>query len=121
MYKYYFEKLDVWQLSKDLIKSIYRLTSGLPGSEKYGLISQTQRASVSIASNIAEGSARITAKDQANFTMMAYSSAMELLSLLIVANELGFLSDAEDHELRTKIDAIAQKLNVLRKAQLSNN
>ena len=65
MYTYSFEKLQVWKDAKELAKVIYALTGNFPAEEKFGLISQLRRASVSIASNIAEGSARQTSKDQA--------------------------------------------------------
>lgn len=58
MYVYSFEKLEVWIESKDFTKSIYLITSKFPDSEKFGLISQLRRASISICSNIAEGSVR---------------------------------------------------------------
>jgi hypothetical protein len=63
MYSFYFEKLEVWHLSRELTKSIYKLTDSFPVEERYGLISQIRRASVSIANNLAEGSARKTQKD----------------------------------------------------------
>lgn len=77
MYTYSFEKLEVWNESKEFTKSIYTITSIFPDQEKFGLISQLRRAAVSICSNIAEGSARSTYKDKAHFTTMAFSSAIE--------------------------------------------
>jgi four helix bundle protein len=68
MFVYSFEKLEVWQDSKELLKEIYNLCSDYPGDEKYGLVSQMKRASLSIVSNIAEGSSRRSYKDQAHFT-----------------------------------------------------
>ena len=62
MYTYSFEKLDVWVESKKLSKDIYTITSKFSPGEKFGLTSQLRRASVSICSNIAEGSARKTNK-----------------------------------------------------------
>ena len=55
MYIYSFEKLEVWNESKEFTKSIFTLSSNFPDSEKFGLVSQLRRASVSICSNIAEG------------------------------------------------------------------
>ena len=60
MYIYSFEKLEVWNEAKEFAKSIYFLTSKFPDSEKFGLVSQLRKASVSICSNVAEGSARKT-------------------------------------------------------------
>jgi four helix bundle protein len=53
-----FRKLDIWIDSRDLVKEIYKVTSTLPESEKFGLISQMNRCSISIPSNIAEGSSK---------------------------------------------------------------
>ncbi|GAB4303655.1 MAG: hypothetical protein Kow0068_25860 [Marinilabiliales bacterium] len=84
LHLYSFEKLDVWQESKELVKSIYKLTTNFPENEKFGLISQLNRAAISIASNIAEGNSRITSKDKSHFMTIAYSSLMEVTSLLII-------------------------------------
>ena len=62
MYTYSFEKLEVWKESKELIKLVYQITSNFPVEEKFGLSSQSRKSSISIFSNIAEGSARITNK-----------------------------------------------------------
>ncbi len=80
MYVYSFEKLEVWKESKKLTKIIYQITSHYPENEKFGLTSQLRRASISVCSNLAEGSARITPKDKAHFSTMAYSSLIESLS-----------------------------------------
>ena len=64
-YKFSFEKLEVWQLSKDFIKEIYKITKRFPINEQFGLVSQINRASVSVASNLADGTSRVSYKDQA--------------------------------------------------------
>ena len=66
MFTYSFEKLEVWVESKNFSKSIYLITYKFPDNEKYGLISQLRRTSISICSNIAEGSARNSFKDKAH-------------------------------------------------------
>jgi four helix bundle protein len=119
MYIYSFEKLEVWQLCRKLIVKIYSSSSNFPDDEKFGLISQLRRASISIASNIAEGSSRNTSKDKANFYQIAFSSLMEVLNQLIISVDLGFLENQKLVELRIQIDEIANKLNALRKSQLS--
>lgn len=95
MYTYSFEKLDVWKESKKFTKLVYALTTKFQDSEKFNLTSQLRRASVSICSNIAEGSARTTEKDKARFTTISFSSAVEVLNQLIIAKELSFLSEEE--------------------------
>ena len=120
MYKFYFEKLEVWKDAIQLTKEVYKLSRKFPDDEKFGIISQIRRASVSITTNLAEGSGRSTQKDQANFTTMAYSSLMEVLNLLIVSVELEYLEEEVYLEVRDKIEMIANKLNALRNSQLKN-
>ncbi|MBA7536673.1 hypothetical protein ES705_28937 [subsurface metagenome] len=120
MYTYSFEKLEVWQLSRKLVKEIYTITSVFPDEEKFGLVNQTRRSAISIASNLAEGSSRNSSKDKANFSQIAYTSLMELLNQLIIAVDLGYLIEDILANLRLLIDEIANKINALRKSQLKN-
>jgi four helix bundle protein len=83
-----FKKLEVWMLSFQVAKEIYVIAENLPSSEKYGLISQIQRAAVSIPANIAEGSKRTTDKDFAQFLNIAHGSAAELETLLLLARDI---------------------------------
>lgn len=117
MYTYSFEKLEVWNESKEFSKSIYSITSTFPDQEKFGLISQLRRAAVSICSNIAEGSARNTYKDKAHFTTMAYSSAIEVINQLILSFEMDFISEEIYSNLRIQLESITNKLNALRNYQ----
>ena len=87
MYVFSFEKLEFWLEVKEFSKMIYEITSNFPDTEKFGLTSQLRRASISIASNIAEGSARKSYKDKAHFTTMAFGSAVEVLNQLIISFE----------------------------------
>ena len=119
MYVYSFEKLEVWNEAKDFAKSIYVLTSKFPDSEKFGLVSQLRRASVSICSNIAEGSARSSYKDKAHFTTIAFGSTVEVLNQLILSFELNFISENDYLKLRLDIESVTNKLNGLRKFQIS--
>ncbi|MGB1042914.1 MAG: four helix bundle protein [Tenacibaculum sp.] len=120
MYIFSFEKLEVWKESKSLCKKIYALTEEFPSSEKFGLTSQLRRASVSIPSNLAEGTSRITNKDKAHYTTISFSSIMEVLNQLIIAKELGFISEEKYNNLRKDIYKITNMLNALRKAQLNS-
>ena len=117
---YPFEKLRVWQSARSVIKNVYRTTKAYPRSEVYGLISQTNRAAVSVAANLAEGASRTSRKDQAHFPQTAYGSLMELACLLIVAVDLEILSADRETKLREEIEAISRQLNALRAAQLSS-
>ncbi len=118
MYTFSFEKLNVWQLSRNLIKEIYLETNQFPVEEKFGLTNQIRRATVSISSNIAEGSSRTNPKDKAHYTQIAYGSLMEVLCQIIIANDLDYLSKEKLNYFRNIIDEIANKLNALRNSQL---
>ncbi len=87
-----FEKLDVWQKSMEWVDKIYRIVSEFPSEEKFGLSSQLKRSSLSVASNIAEGSGRSSAKDFARFVEIAYGSLMEAICQCTVAKRQGFLT-----------------------------
>jgi four helix bundle protein len=114
-----FEKLPVWIDSKELVKLIYASTAKFPKEEKFGLSSQLRRATISVASNLAEGSSRTTNKDKAYFSTMAFSSLMEVLNQIIIAKELGFIPEDEYNILRDQIEKRSNKLNALRKTQLN--
>ncbi len=118
MHTYSFEKLEVWQLARKMVVSIYKLTALFPPEEKFGMISQMRRASVSICSNIAEGSGRKTAKDQAAFYNTSYSSLLELLNQLIIAVDLGWLPAEQLIQIRREIEILSNKLNSLRNFRL---
>ena len=110
-YLFPFEKLEVWQLAKELVLSIHNISKGFPANEQYGLISQINRAVISVASNLAEGSSRISQKDQAHFSQLAYGS------LLDIAKELGFIKEQEYKKLRQSIGVLSSKINALRGSQ----
>ena len=114
-----FHKLQVWHLAKELVKVVYAFTKGFPVDEKFGLVSQINRAAISVASNIAEGSGRTSRKDQAHFTQLAYGSLMEVACQLEISMELGFISDEGLQTLNRSIQVLAEKLSALRSSQLS--
>lgn len=119
MHIYSFEKLEVWKLAKDLCVYIYKLTGTFPNDEKFGLVSQMRRASVSIASNIAEGSSRMSKKDQSHFYTISFSSTIELLNQLIISHALAFLNEDELQESRLKIEPITKGLSNLKRSTLN--
>jgi four helix bundle protein len=119
MYLYSFEKLEVWKLAKGLCIFIYPLTGNFPANEKFGLVSQMRRCAISIASNIAEGSSRISEKDQSHFYTIAYSGAIELLNQLIISTELNFILQEDLQNARIKIEQITKGISGLRKAALN--
>ena len=118
MHVYSFEKLKIWTEIRELIKLVYELTSKFPNSEKFGLLNQMRRAIISVSSNLAEGTSRTSSKDQAHFTKIAYSSLLEVLSQLIVAFDLNFISEEEYFLIRNKIENLTPRISALRKSQL---
>jgi len=120
-YKFSFEKLEVWQLSKDFVMDIYKTTKDFPSNEKYGLASQINRASISVASNLAEGTSRVSYKDQAHFSQLAYSSMMEVICQLIIAKDLNMIDEFNYKNLRAKSEEISNKINSLRNYQLNKS
>ena len=110
---YAFENLEVWQKSRKLVKSVYQLTSTFPIEEKFGLTSQIRRASISVSSNIAEGSTRWSRKDQARFYEIAFGSLIEILNQTILASDLKFIQDDSLINIRVEINSIGRMLNSL--------
>ncbi len=119
MYQFGFEKLDVWQEARKLTTDIYKLTEKFPEKEKFGLTNQIRRSVVSIAANIAEGTTRFSAKEQAHFSSISYGSLIELMSHLIVSLDLGFVTEEEVELIRNKIQPLSLKINNLRNTQLA--
>lgn len=117
-YCFAFEKLEVWQLAKNLVVEIHKLTKTFPKEELFGMVSQMNRAALSVASNIAEGSSRKSSKDKAHFYEISYGSLMELISQLIIARELDFINKDDFGIIRPKFFEISNKLNALHKSQL---
>jgi four helix bundle protein len=120
MKTYSFEKLTCWQHARQLAVWTYNVTKSFPGDEKFGMISQMRRAAISIASNLAEGTSRVSKKDQAHFSTVSYSSTIELLNDLIIARELEFLPDELYAEGREKIEMQTFLISNLRKSQSSD-
>lgn len=87
--------LDVWKRSIDLVLKIYELSHKLPSDEKFGLISQIKRTSVSVPSNIAEGAGRSSTKEFIRFLDIANGSLSELETQLIIINRLGYFKTEE--------------------------
>ncbi len=110
-----YKDLIVWQKGIEAAKLIYRLTATLPPDEKFGLVSQMRRASVSIPSNIAEGQARHTTGEFIQFISHAEGSVAELDTQLVLATELGFCRSQDVTSLLQLLDEIRKMLNSLRR------
>ncbi|WP_417199692.1 four helix bundle protein [Bizionia sp.] len=90
-----FKDLEVWKKSRLFCVEIYSITSKFPESEKFGLSNQLRRASVSIPSNIAEGSSRHSNKDFTRFLQIAIGSAYEIETQLLIASDLNFINKVD--------------------------
>ncbi len=123
-YKYSFEKLEVWNDARNLVKMIYLQTNNFPDRERFGLSSQMQRAAVSIVSNIAEGVSRNSVKEKIRFVELAYGSLMELYCQLYVSVDLDYLTPNTFTLIKAEIYKIANKANALKRSfikQLNNS
>lgn len=110
-----FERLKVWELSREIVREVYTLTKVFPNDERFGLIDQLRRAAVSIPSNIAEGSGRTSFKDQAHFVEIAYGSLMEVCCQLTVAVDLLYISSGEIDIVREHIESLSRQLQSYRR------
>ena len=115
-----FEKLIAWQKGRELAVLIYKTTKQFPKDELFGLTSQMRRCSISIASNLAEGSGRISFKDKARFTEIAYSSSLELLNQLILSTDFEYINEDEYIQIREKILEVNMLIDGLYKSQKAN-
>ncbi len=86
-----FQKLEIYQLSKELVKDINKLSSSFPQDEKYALVHQINKAAVSVASDIAKGTSRKGYQEKIHFINISYSSLMEIVCQTEIAFELGYL------------------------------
>jgi four helix bundle protein len=108
-----FEKLAVWQKSLDFADLIYSETRTFPSDERFGLTNQLRRAACSIASNIAEGSAR-SDPDFARFVGYASGSLYEVVTQSFIARQQKFLPEEKFTRIYTDADEISRMLSGLR-------
>jgi four helix bundle protein len=108
-----FRSLEIWKRAIALSRDVYLLTKNFPESEKYGLSMQIRRAVVSIASNIAEGSARSSQTDFARYLEIALGSAFEVETQLEIAKLAGFIDDDECNTLISGIHVLQKQINQL--------
>lgn len=114
-----FKKLQIWQKGVEIVKLSYKLTNQLPSTEKFNLVSQINRAAISIPSNIAEGSSRRSERDYFRFLEIALGSCFELETQIIIMIELGLATSDNGNELLSEIrmeqqmiSAFSQKLQI---------
>jgi four helix bundle protein len=105
-----FKDLVVWQRAVQLTVAIYKLTSSFPVDERFGLINQLRRASVSVASNIAEGYGRSTKGEYFQFLGHARGSKCEVETQLVISGALGFGSEKERKNAESLADEVGRML-----------
>jgi four helix bundle protein len=96
------------------VKLVYKVTKEFPADERFGLVSQTRRAAISIPSNIAEGQSRRTIGEFIQFTSHAEGSLSELETQMLISLELGFVTPAGAEPLLHAIEELQKMLNSLR-------
>jgi len=110
-----YKEMLVWKKARILVKVIYSLTKSFPDDEKFGLISQMRRCSVSVPSNIAEGSGRSTDKDFSHFLAIALASAYELETQILLSFDLNYLDEKQTDSVCIQINEIQKMLFSFRK------
>ncbi len=114
--RFRFEKLEVWQEARKINRTIYRLTRNFPKQEMFAMTSQIRRASISISSNIAEGSGRNSDKDFGHFLEQAYGSLMEVASTFFLALDEGYVKEAELGPLFDQLEILAKRVSSLNRS-----
>lgn len=105
-----FRNYKVWQEAVNYATKVYKVTAEMPWFEKKGLCDQLQRATVSISSNIAEGSAKPSNADFARFLDTALGSAYEVETQLLMSNKIGYINSEKYNELLDGIVEIEKQL-----------
>lgn len=120
---FYYRKLNVYHLSKQLVIDIYSISKKFPASEQFGLTNQIQRAAVSIPSNIAEGMGRFSIKERIHHLEFSLGSLMEVMCQLEIAESLNYISANELTIQEGNIKEISKMLTGLRRTfeEKSNN
>jgi len=107
-----YKDLDIWKQGIELTVDIYSLLKDFPVEERFGIISQIKRASISIPANIAEGWGRNSTKSYSLFLKQARGSLYELETELIIANRIGYLKE-NCEDIFDKITTLSKMINSL--------
>lgn len=108
-----FRNLEAYKAGKELIKEVYRLLKKFPKEEQFAMCSQLRRASISITSNIAEGSGRVSNKEKVHFLHISYGSLMEVLSQMDIANDLEYITKEEFNNIEALVENVGRPLSGL--------
>ncbi|MDQ1805888.1 four helix bundle protein [Chryseobacterium sp. CKR4-1] len=116
MDQFYFEKLEVWQNARQLVKEIYIATQSFPEIERFGITDQIRKASVNITAHIAKGVLRKSKKDKSRFLDTAFGSTIEVINFLILSYDLQLLNYEDYLHLRGQSEFISNQINSLKKS-----
>lgn len=116
-----YKDLIVWQRGVTLVTEVYRLTERFPKTEIFGLTSQMCRAAVSIPSNLAEGFARKSRAENAQFVRIAFGSGAELETQVTIAENLRFVGKKDTVTVRGLLDETMRMLNKLSFSLMAKN
>ncbi len=106
-----YRKLNVYQLSKNLVTDVYKLVEKFPKAETYALSDQMRRAVISIPSNIAEGTSKASPKEQFHFIEIAYGSLMEIMCQAEIAFDQHYITQDDLSLIEEKIVSIYKMLS----------
>ena len=109
--KHNFKNLNIWKLALDLANEVYNITDQYPKNEEFGLKSQLRRCSVSVASNIAEGSSRSSNKDFNRFLEISLGSLYELQTQIIISSNRKYLNIETFNNIENKIEELQRRIS----------
>lgn len=112
----HWRELEVWKKAHMLVLEIYKITSGYPGTERYGLIDQIRRASYSVTANIVEGQSRNTTKEYLYFLHNARGSVEEVRYFILLSKDLDYINDGIHQRLESQYESVSKMLNGLIKS-----
>jgi four helix bundle protein len=116
-----YRKLVVYIKAREMVRQVYKLLKNFPKEEQFAMCDQLRRASVSVTSNIAEGVNRYSVKEKAHFLEMSYSSLMEVMSQLEIADDLGYISNVDLNNIEVVVADIARLLSGLQRSYKSKS
>lgn len=115
-----YRNLRVYQGALQLVTSIYGILKSFPVEERYCLTDQLRRASVSIPSNLAEGSSRFSRKEQLHYIELSYGSLMEVMCQIEISHNLGYVNDENFNAIQSDVMVLAKQLSGLRTSMQSS-
>jgi len=108
-----YRDLLVWQKAVGMVTEVYRITQSFPKEEMFGLTRQVRRSAVSVPSNIAEGQGRLSRKDFRHFLGQARGSLLEMETQLLIASNLGYISEQQLAEIFDTSGSVSRMLHRL--------